>query len=159
MTYPRQLLTHKALELAVTRVVATDATARVWLLQSKTDDHSAKGLLPMTEKKNDQDDRDIFEKALDVALPVTAGVGGAMLGGKFVRAALGYRNPKTIFRELREEGLKTPRDKLKIARLQEEAKLTGIGYAYLQGGALGASGGAQASRMYLDELKKKRRKQ
>ena len=113
----------------------------------------------MTEKKNDEDNRDVFEKALDVALPVTAAAGGAMLGGKIARAALGYRKPRTIYRELDEAYSQVPRDKAKIARLQEEAKLTGIGYAYLQGGLLGASGGAQASRMYLDELKKKRRKQ
>lgn len=113
----------------------------------------------MTMKKKNEDDRDVFEKALDVALPATAAVGGAMLGAKIVRSALGYRNPKKVFRELAEARSQTPRDRAKVARLEEEAKATGIGYAYLQGGALGASGGAQASQMYLNELKKKRRKQ
>lgn len=110
----------------------------------------------MSKKK--EDNLDVFEKALDYALPATAALGGAMLGGKIARVASWYRNPKTVTRELSEARSKKPRDKSKIARLEQEAEFTGIGIPYFYGGAAGASAGAQSADIYLQELKKKRRK-
>lgn len=109
-------------------------------------------------KQKKEDNRDIFETALDVALPTTAALGGAMLGGKMARAASGFRNPKKVSRELEEAWSKKPLDKDKIARLEQEARFTGIGLPYVYGGVAGASAGAQSADIYLRELKKKRRK-
>lgn len=104
------------------------------------------------KKQDNEDTRDVFEKALDIALPTTAGIGGAMLGGKIARKLSGLRKPQVVMRELREAHAAKPKDMRKIGRLEEEARFSGHGLPYFYGGTAGFAGGSQAGKIYLQSL-------
>lgn len=109
-------------------------------------------------KKQEEDNRDIFDKALD-AVPVVTMIGGAVAGAKGARAAAGMRNWKKVKREL--DGAMARGDKAASKRLYEEYVHTRSQSipARAIGGYVGAHLGNESGRVIVDAAgQKKRRK-
>lgn len=115
----------------------------------------------MPDIKKQKSVRDDIEQAVRTSLPVVAGMGGAMLGGKFFRSMTHMRNPKVIMREIKKA--EQAGNKSLAKRLNQEYVDTTsyLGTPYVIGGITGANAGYGAGSLYLQGLDieaKKRRK-